>query len=122
MKDTHVARNTSPHDWNSGFIRGLCISPINERIITVGDDKTIKIERLDQLFSQMTLEHEEPFTIVHSTPFTSVDHHRSADMFATAGDVVNIWSQTRSEPIHTFKWGEDTITSVKFNPVEVGNG
>lgn len=39
-------------------------------------------------------------------------------MFATAGPSLDLWSMTRNEPIQTFSWGADTITSVRFNPVE----
>jgi hypothetical protein len=81
----------------------------------------------------MTLEHKAPTTIVHDYHFTAVDHHRSGlssvctggmltladDLFATAGGVVDLWTESRSEPLHTFKWGEDSLTGVKFNPVEV---
>ena len=35
------------------------------------------------------------------------------------GPVVDLWSMHRSEPLNTFSWGADTVTSVKFNPVEV---
>jgi WD repeat and SOF domain-containing protein 1 len=40
-------------------------------------------------------------------------------MFGTCGTTVDIWSQSRSEPIHTFDWGHDSFTAIKFNPVEV---
>jgi len=40
-------------------------------------------------------------------------------MFATSGPVVELWSQIRSEPLRSISWGADTVTSVKFNPVEV---
>ena len=39
-------------------------------------------------------------------------------MFATAGTAVEVWDHDRSEPIHTFSWGSDTVISVRFNPAE----
>ena len=39
-------------------------------------------------------------------------------MFATAGTAVDVWDHDRSEPIHTFSWGSDTVISVRFNPAE----
>lgn len=39
-------------------------------------------------------------------------------MFATSGEEVNVWNHARSEPIHTYSWGCDSVTSVKFNPAE----
>jgi len=35
----------------------------------------------------------------------------------TAGAVVEVWDHARSEPISTFAWGSDTVTSARFNPV-----
>lgn len=47
-----------------------------------------------------------------------LSHHRKDPMFATAGRVVNVWDENRSEPIHSFEWGADSYQSVKFNQVE----
>lgn len=51
--------------------------------------------------------------------FQGIDHHWRDNVYATCGDQVDIWSEDRSEPVRTFKWGVDTVHSVKFNPVEV---
>jgi WD repeat and SOF domain-containing protein 1 len=48
-----------------------------------------------------------------------VDHHRNRSIFATSGGVVNVWDHNRSEPIHQFSWGSETINTVKFNQSEV---
>lgn len=40
-------------------------------------------------------------------------------MYATCGERVDIWEETRSEPLRSLTWGVDTIKSVKFNPIEV---
>jgi len=40
-------------------------------------------------------------------------------MFATCGQQVDVWDEERAEPVRSFTWGVDSITSVKFNPVEV---
>ena len=41
------------------------------------------------------------------------------DFFATAGELVQIWSYDRSTPVQQFKtWDVDTITKLKFNPSE----
>ena len=49
---------------------------------------------------------------------TECDHSYGEDLFATAGSVVQVWSYERSSPLHTFEWGIDTITKLKFNPSE----
>lgn len=38
--------------------------------------------------------------------------------FATGGDGIEYWDIKKSLPIERFSWGCDTITRVKFNPVE----
>ena len=43
--------------------------------------------------------------------FRSVDHHWGRAQFATAGAAVEVWDHERSEPVQTFSWGADTLTS-----------
>ncbi len=43
--------------------------------------------------------------------FRSVDHHWERAQFATAGAAVEVWDHERSEPVQTFSWGSDTLTS-----------
>lgn len=40
------------------------------------------------------------------------------DTFASAGQIVQIWSYERTKPISTFEWGVDTVLKVKYNPSE----
>ena len=42
----------------------------------------------------------------------------SRSHFATGGDGLEYWDVNKSLPIEHFKWGCDTITRVKINPVE----
>jgi WD40 repeat protein len=37
---------------------------------------------------------------------------------ATCGDRLDVWDWNRPEPVHSYKWGTDTLLSVKFNPAE----
>lgn len=39
-------------------------------------------------------------------------------MFATCGEVCQLWDETRNEPLQTLKWGVDTMHAVAFNKVE----
>jgi WD repeat and SOF domain-containing protein 1 len=54
--------------------------------------------------------------------FMSVDAHWSEALVATSSSVVEVWDYgaRRSDPVHTFSWGADTITSVRWNPAERG--
>jgi WD repeat and SOF domain-containing protein 1 len=43
--------------------------------------------------------------------FRGVDHHWERAQFATAGAAVEVWDHERSEPVQSFAWGADTITT-----------
>ena len=49
---------------------------------------------------------------------TGIDHSYGEDLFVTGGACVQVWTYERSSPLHTFEWGIDTVTKVKFNPSE----
>lgn len=51
--------------------------------------------------------------------YTGIDHHWKEGVFATCGQQVDIWDEQRTSPICSMTWGFDSITSVKFNPIEV---
>ena len=39
-------------------------------------------------------------------------------MFATCGEVCQLWEETRHVPIKTFKWGVDSFHDIKYNLVQ----
>jgi WD repeat and SOF domain-containing protein 1 len=39
-------------------------------------------------------------------------------MFATCGEVCQVWEEDRNAPIRTFEWGVDSLHDVNFNPIE----
>ena len=47
-----------------------------------------------------------------------IDHHWTDRRFATCSTTVDIWEHARSEPLHTFEWGADSVCSVRWNPAE----
>eukprot|EP00038_Savillea_parva_P030636 m.79188 g.79188 ORF g.79188 m.79188 type:complete len:449 (-) comp9270_c0_seq3:366-1712(-) len=107
-------------ELHRGFVQGLCTTPSGGHMISVGQDKTIRIARLDdEYIAASAADQEDAVTLVSKNFFTGVDHHRKQDLFATSGPVVDLWSMARSEPVTSFSWGADTVTNVKFNPVEV---
>ncbi|PKU42852.1 ddb1- and cul4-associated factor 13 [Limosa lapponica baueri] len=83
----------------------------------VGDDKTVKQWKME---SPEYGEEEEPIhTILGKTVYTGIDHHWKDAVFATCGHQVDIWDEQRTSPMCSLTWGFDSISSVKFNPVEV---
>nr|XP_011729882.2 DDB1- and CUL4-associated factor 13 [Macaca nemestrina] len=101
---------------HEGFVRGICTRFCGTSFFTVGDDKTVKQWKMD---GPGYGEEEEPLhTILGKTVYTGIDHHWKEAVFATCGQQVDIWDEQRTNPICSMTWGFDSISSVKFNPVE----
>ncbi|KAK4688856.1 DDB1- and CUL4-associated factor 13, partial [Tremellales sp. Uapishka_1] len=63
---------------------------------------------------------EPSMTYTSKNGFNGIDHHRSDAVFATASNTVQIWDETRSNPLSTLAFGNsmETVTAVKFNQSE----
>jgi len=75
----------------------------SNRVISVGNDKMIKIWDGDE-FS----EENEIISVVGNHPFTSVDSTNEASNYATSSALVEYWDVNKSDPIRSWKWGHDT--------------
>ena len=62
---------------------------------------------------------DNAFHVSLQAVFYGITHHWQDDIFATCGHQVDIWDETRSEPIRTFTWGLASVEAIKFNPTEV---
>nr|CAB3236286.1 DDB1- and CUL4-associated factor 13 [Phallusia mammillata] len=112
LTNRHCIRAVQAH---TGFVRGLSCSHDGRVVVSVGDDKTIKYWTTDALSE----DRDKPInTIVAKSLYTGVDHHWSEATFATCGQTVDIWNDERSEPVRSYRWGTDSVNSVRFNPVE----
>lgn len=100
-----------------GFVRGLCMNPEGSRFISVGDDHIIK-QWSYPYDSNFQTNIEPVSTIIGESVFAGMDHHCTEPLYATCGDKVDIWDEGRSEPISSFTWGVESISYVKYNPVE----
>ena len=106
---------------HSGFVRGVAPDALGATFFTCGDDKLIKQWALDPSTVRRKSEDDgiEPLsTIIAPHLLTAIDHHWKDSQFATSGDAVCLWDSTRPDPLHTYKWGCDSVLSVKFNPAE----
>lgn len=101
---------------HNGIVRGVTYTPSGEHFITIGDDKTIKTWK--SLAPQFGEEEEPVNTVLSKTVLTGISHHRKKPMFATSGEVCQIWEESRNEPIRTIEWGVDSLHDIVFNPVE----
>lgn len=108
-------RNFQAHD---GFLRGITYSLDGTQIITVGDDKTIKMWR-SMVSSWGKAEEEEPAnTIISKSVLMGISHHHKKEVYATCGELCQIWEYTRNAPVQSYQWGVDSLHSVSYNPVE----
>ncbi|XP_046864950.1 DDB1- and CUL4-associated factor 13-like [Xenia sp. Carnegie-2017] len=102
------------YNAHRGFVRGLAVVPSGDTFISIGDDKQIK---------HWSCKKDTSYHLIHSilgkTMFQGIDHHWAENTYATCGEQVDIWQGERSEPVRSFKWGFDTVHSVKFNPIEI---
>ncbi|KAM7292824.1 DDB1- and CUL4-associated factor 13 [Ixodes scapularis] len=100
-----------------GMIRGITFPADGDRFLTVGDDKNIKTWKTEPPGWGET---DEPVdTIITKGVLTGISHHQKENLFATCGEDVHLWEETRSEPLRTLNWGVDTVYCVRFNPIEV---
>ncbi|XP_008051081.1 DDB1- and CUL4-associated factor 13 isoform X2 [Carlito syrichta] len=91
-------------------------------------DGEVKIWNLSQRKCIRTIQAHEGFvrgictrfcgTSFFTTVYTGIDHHWKEPLFATCGQQVDIWDEQKTNPICSMTWGFDSISSVKFNPIE----
>ena len=104
---------------HTGFVRGLCMNSEGSCFVSVGEDKIVKQWRYPEEQDEEQSEDYEPVsTTLGKSVFLGVDHHWKEPTFATCGEKVDIWDESRSEPVRSFTWGVDSITNVRFNPIE----
>lgn len=109
-----LANRKCVHHWqgHEGVVRGLTYTNTNDRLLTCADDKTIKT------WNAETVSDEPVDTILCKHMVTGLTHARHGPEFATCGEATQLWSAGRSAPLKTFQWGVDSVTLVKFNPIE----
>ena len=103
---------------HTGFVRGLCMNSDGKNFVSVGDDQIIKQWRFPEYSSFSGVSLEPNSTILGEKVFLGMDHHSTDPLFGTCGERVDIWDESRSEPICSLTWGVDSISHIKFNPVE----
>lgn len=106
---------------HKGFVNGLAVAAGGGGFLSCGQDKTVKLWNFDfdaiddtDFWADTT----PALTFLGKHVFNSLDANRSRPLFATASLCVDVWDHNRSEPIQSIPWGTDTVTSVRFNPVE----
>lgn len=97
-------------------VSGLGLTPDGLYFLTCSTDSSIKIWSVDG-DDQGKL---DPMRELPGTQsYRCLSHHWMKPHFIAGGSIVELWDHHRSQPIGKFSWGTDSITSVKFNPVEM---
>jgi WD repeat and SOF domain-containing protein 1 len=92
-----------------GLVSGVCPGHTEGQFLSCSTDKTVKIWENDSSPVE---------TYIGKYAFTGISHHRNEALFATSGETIQVWDESRSEPIHNFAWGADNYQTVKFNQTE----
>lgn len=108
---------------HQGAVRGLTASTDGSTLVSCGTDCTVRLWNVPvaTIMDSDNLSDcsSEPRAVyMGENAFWAVDHQWNGDLFATAGAQVDIWNHNRSQPVNSFKWGTDSVISVRFNPGE----
>ncbi|RWS08905.1 ribosomal processing protein-like protein [Dinothrombium tinctorium] len=121
---------------HSGIVNGLCPSRGNDYFFSIGDGATIKQWKYASTSEEIRMVYEDdndsdaseeetenddntPLnTIIGKSVMMGIDHHWEKPIMITCGESVQLWEESRSEPLQSLEWGVDTVYKVKFNPVE----
>lgn len=108
---------------HQGAVRGLAASTDGSTLVSCGTDCTVRlwnvpVATIMDSDNSSDCSSEPRAVYMGENAFWAVDHQWNGDLFATAGAQVDIWNHNRSQPVNSFKWGTDSVISVRFNPGE----
>ncbi|KAK4714392.1 hypothetical protein R3W88_020299 [Solanum pinnatisectum] len=121
--DLATRRTVRQFPGHQGAVRGLTVSTDGRILVSCGTDCTVRLWKVPAATLMESDDgsdnSSQPLAVhVWKNAFWGVDHQWDGDLFATAGAQVDIWNHNRSQPVNSFEWGKDTVTSVRFNPGE----
>lgn len=117
-------RSINAHDT---MVRAICAPQNGEYFFSIDGNANIKQWKLndwsltneDDEEQTNDVDPNEPLnTIIGKTVTMSMDHHHALPQIITCGEKVELWEETRPEPLKTYSWGVDSVHCIKFNPVE----
>ncbi|RMZ57190.1 hypothetical protein APUTEX25_004024 [Auxenochlorella protothecoides] len=106
---------------HAGAVTGVAVAPSGDVAVSAGADGTARLWRVPFApFVGGPVERDASPVLQWTARggLRGVDHHWARSQFATAGVGVCVWDHARSDPVHAFEWGADTVASVRFNPAE----
>ncbi len=102
------------------FVKGIAFDRTGHNILSCGDEGAINIFNVRKAL-ELKAEGKaiEPVSRLESTNLlTSIDCSMTDPYFVTGGDTVKVWNQERNSVFQNYDWGIDTVSKVKFNPVD----
>jgi DDB1- and CUL4-associated factor 13 len=100
-------------------VKGLTFSSLGANFLSCGDDKMINLYSVEACLRNK--DKPEPVNkFISKYVLNNVDHSwKDSSLFATSGQIIQLWNYERSLPVQTFEWGADSVTKVRFNSSEV---
>ncbi|XP_065564259.1 DDB1- and CUL4-associated factor 13-like [Artemia franciscana] len=95
---------------------GIAFTVEGSAFYTIGDDKTIRRWKCETPL-EGNIE-EVVSTNISKSILLSISHHWRDAKYATAGEVCQIWEESRAQPIRSFLWGVDSLHQLRFNYIE----
>lgn len=88
------------------FVRGISFDYTGNYIYSCGDDQDVNIYQVNNAISRYLNKQSiaPAVKLVSKTPVQSIDCSYVANQFVTGGEIVQLWSQERSNPIQTWQW------------------
>ncbi|KAG6767662.1 hypothetical protein POTOM_028874 [Populus tomentosa] len=122
-RPTYGMRTVCRFPGHQGAVRGLTASTDGSTLVSCGTDCTVRlwnvpVATIMESGNSSDCSSEPRAVYMGENAYWAVDHQWSGDLFATAGAQVDIWNHNRSQPVNSFKWGTDSVISVRFNPGE----
>ncbi|KAF9679222.1 hypothetical protein SADUNF_Sadunf07G0117500 [Salix dunnii] len=118
-----IRRTVCRFPGHQGAVRGMTASTDGRTLVSCGTDCTVRlwnvpVATIMESGNLSDCSSEPQAVYMGENAYWAVDHQWSGDLFATAGAQVDIWNHNRSQPVSSFKWGTDSVISVRFNPGE----
>jgi len=117
LQDQAMNWKVKAHD---GFCKGVAVNAQGSRVYSCGRDGQIRVW---DLYPELDPEEEKPDirplqTFASKTRLAGLSWARNSDVFATGGEKVSLWTEFRSDPIHSFGWGGNAVGCVAYNLVQ----
>lgn len=121
---------------HDGIVRALCAPRSGDYFFSLDSNANIKQWKVKQFSGSMNeatgdlcsdpddddwdlSQLREPVnTLIGRSVTVSMDHHYVKPVILTCGERIELWEETRSEPLKSFSWGCDSVNCVRFNPIE----